>query len=175
MFYPSYGEESDSDEVPELESSTDDENNDINLNSNESEVHILPETMYEFLTSFVDVDQSRYRSVSSAIIVDDFEEHMLSRAIVESQNTQQPTSKQVMSMEDFKSFDTYVYSKNAHGNPQECPISVTEFSEGDTIVILPCKHEFLKDNIQRWVTKESASCPVCRYSLPSHEIINFTD
>lgn len=52
-----------------------------------------------------------------------------------------------------------------------CPITQSEFSEGDTVLVLPCGHAFMKDAIQTWLETESAECPVCRHALPSHEII----
>ena len=42
-----------------------------------------------------------------------------------------------------------------------CPISLDEFKEGDDLVELPCKHLFLKDNINTWF-KNKSTCPVCR-------------
>ena len=45
-----------------------------------------------------------------------------------------------------------------------CPIGLDEFKEGDSIVELPCKHIFLKENILNWL-KNKHTCPVCRYSL----------
>ena len=45
-----------------------------------------------------------------------------------------------------------------------CPIGLDEFKEGDSIIELPCKHIFLKENIINWL-KNKHTCPVCRYSL----------
>jgi len=53
-----------------------------------------------------------------------------------------------------------------------CPITQSEFGEGDAVLVLPCGHAFLKDAIQTWLETESAECPVCRHALPSYEIIN---
>jgi hypothetical protein len=52
-----------------------------------------------------------------------------------------------------------------------CPITQSEFVEGDAVLVLPCGHAFLKDAIQTWLETESAECPVCRHALPSYEII----
>jgi len=52
-----------------------------------------------------------------------------------------------------------------------CPITQSEFAEGDAVLVLPCGHAFLKDAIQTWLETESAECPVCRHALPSCEII----
>ena len=56
-------------------------------------------------------------------------------------------------------------------NNKCCPITQAEFAEGDAVLVLPCGHAFFKDAIQTWLEKESAVCPVCRYALPSHEVI----
>jgi hypothetical protein len=56
-----------------------------------------------------------------------------------------------------------------------CPITQAEFAEGDAVLVLPCGHAFFKDAIQTWLETESAECPVCRHTLPSHEVIQITD
>ena len=52
-----------------------------------------------------------------------------------------------------------------------CPITQSEFAEGNAVLVLPCGHAFLKDAIQTWLETESAECPVCRHALPSYEIM----
>ena len=49
-------------------------------------------------------------------------------------------------------------------NIKECPISLEEFKEGDSIIELPCNHIFNENNIKNWL-KEKPNCPVCRMSL----------
>tara|TARA_B100001059_G_C17829197_1_gene583451 strand:- start:230 stop:958 length:729 start_codon:yes stop_codon:yes gene_type:complete len=53
-----------------------------------------------------------------------------------------------------------------------CPISMAKFKEGETIVKLPCGHIFDKDSITEWVTKEKATCPICRHKLKSVEVLD---
>lgn len=172
MFYQIV--EDDNDSIPDLES-CDDEEQHMN-EEHDDDVQILPESMYEYLTAFSSMNRSVYYTTSESIVLDDIEERMLSEAIVESQNTVQPIAKHVMNLEDFMTLDMYVYEGGkGGGGTMECPITMIEFDKGDTIVILPCKHEFLKESIQRWVTKEYANCPVCRFSLPSREIVDFVD
>lgn len=57
------------------------------------------------------------------------------------------------------------------GGEGMCPITQSEFGEGDVVLALPCGHAFLKDAIQTWLENERAECPVCRYALPSCEIV----
>jgi len=49
-------------------------------------------------------------------------------------------------------------------NIKECPISLEEFKEGDSIIELPCNHIFNENNIKNWL-KEKPNCPVCRMEL----------
>ncbi len=66
-------------------------------------------------------------------------------------------------------YETYDKEKHKKYN-STCPIFQCEFNNGDNITILPCKHIFLKDGIDRWLQDEKPVCPVCRYKLPSKEI-----
>ena len=56
-------------------------------------------------------------------------------------------------------------------NNKCCPITQDEFVEGDAVLVLPCGHAFFRDAIQTWLETERAECPVCRYALPSHEVM----
>jgi hypothetical protein len=51
-----------------------------------------------------------------------------------------------------------------------CGIWQEEFEEGEDIKILPCNHAFKSEAIMRWLQKEKAECPVCRFSLESKEV-----
>lgn len=51
-----------------------------------------------------------------------------------------------------------------------CPILQDEFHNNDMVTLLPCNHCFTPDAITRWLTRECAECPVCRFALPSIEI-----
>lgn len=68
------------------------------------------------------------------------------------QNVYDPLSKC-----SYKSF-------NSSCSVKECPISLEEFKEGDSIIELPCNHIFNENNIKNWL-KEKPNCPVCRMSL----------
>ena len=50
-----------------------------------------------------------------------------------------------------------------------CPITFSDFKEGDSIIQLPCNHCFQEKAIETWVETEKAECPVCRYKLDSIE------
>lgn len=46
----------------------------------------------------------------------------------------------------------------------ECAISLKEFEENDNIILLPCKHIFLKESIEKWLYKSNI-CPICRKEI----------
>jgi hypothetical protein len=56
-----------------------------------------------------------------------------------------------------------------------CPILLIDFEDDDDIAILPCNHCFTPDAIYKWLEKEKAECPVCRYKLPSKESRNINN
>jgi hypothetical protein len=51
-----------------------------------------------------------------------------------------------------------------------CPITCTEFKEGDAVIQLPCKHAYEPESILKWLKEEKAECPTCRYKLESTEV-----
>ncbi|KAG0217751.1 hypothetical protein B0O80DRAFT_435808 [Mortierella sp. GBAus27b] len=44
-----------------------------------------------------------------------------------------------------------------------CAICIEEFVEGDEVRILPCHHDFHSECIDPWLTRKSATCPLCKY------------
>ena len=47
-----------------------------------------------------------------------------------------------------------------------CPITLELFNENEYIIELPCNHIFKEESINKWLTEESNTCPVCRQELP---------
>jgi hypothetical protein len=64
----------------------------------------------------------------------------------------------------------YEYFNNNIYETKTCPISGEDFEHDQLIVILPCEHIFSEVPIMKWLTKENASCPICRFQLESKEI-----
>jgi hypothetical protein len=52
----------------------------------------------------------------------------------------------------------------------KCGIWLEDFDEGEDIKILPCNHAFKSEAIMKWLQKEKAECPVCRFSFQSKEV-----
>jgi hypothetical protein len=46
-------------------------------------------------------------------------------------------------------------------NNNICPIGMQEYQEGDEIQILPCGHNFKRENIKGWLNR-FGTCPLCR-------------
>ncbi|KAI9141666.1 ring finger protein 13, partial [Paraphysoderma sedebokerense] len=43
----------------------------------------------------------------------------------------------------------------------QCSICLTQYDSNDYVRLLPCKHLFHSDCVDRWLTKEKGCCPVC--------------
>jgi len=48
-----------------------------------------------------------------------------------------------------------------------CPITLDDFTNGEEIICLPCKHIFNPDAIKNWISQNN-NCPVCRLDI-AHE------
>lgn len=45
----------------------------------------------------------------------------------------------------------------------DCAICLTQFNIKDVVKQLGCKHSFHLDCINKWLSKNTHSCPCCRY------------
>ncbi|KAI9106199.1 hypothetical protein DFS34DRAFT_50562 [Phlyctochytrium arcticum] len=78
--------------------------------------------------------------------------------------------KKNVSVADLGGFLTYAkpssatYSCRAVGDHADCSICQDEYSEGEEVIELPCKHLFHEPCIKSWLTV-NGTCPVCRHSL----------
>ncbi|GJN28315.1 hypothetical protein PR202_gb16424 [Eleusine coracana subsp. coracana] len=50
----------------------------------------------------------------------------------------------------------------------ECPVCLEEFTSGDDLIVMPCKHRFHERCMVKWLGI-SRLCPCCRHALPSSE------
>ncbi len=90
----------------------------------------------------------------------------LERGIRESQ-TSIPAVKKVLSQKGKSMLKKVLWTK---GMDSSCPITCDDFTEGQTVTQLPCKHCFQSQAISKWVSENDASCPVCRAPLPHKEV-----
>ncbi|KAJ1701884.1 hypothetical protein LUZ63_001663 [Rhynchospora breviuscula] len=64
----------------------------------------------------------------------------------------------------------YVYkSSGSNGKHvgETCAICLEEYKEGETLRVLPCKHEFHLECVDSWLTKWGTFCPVCKHEVGS--------
>lgn len=74
--------------------------------------------------------------------------------------------KITISQEDFDKLKHYQYDKDVHVS-NECYICMDAYEQGCELVEIPCNHYFHKDCIQKWLTTEKVTCPVCRKDVRS--------
>jgi hypothetical protein len=53
----------------------------------------------------------------------------------------------------------------ADNDGEECSICLCQYIRNQRLRVLPCSHYFHTRCIERWLTKMSTSCPLCRYDL----------
>lgn len=82
-------------------------------------------------------------------------------------NTRPPTQSEIQ-----QATRQMVYSEidNALSEEAICPISFVPFQpETQVTQIIPCRHVFASEPLQRWLT-QSPQCPVCRYNIHTYQI-----
>ena len=92
-----------------------------------------------------------------------------SNVLFRSFNEDKAKYKHILSEKGKEQIKKVQYFKEKFPNQTACLITQDSFEEEQEISILPCKHIFTTDAIMRWVEKENASCPKCRFKLNSIE------
>lgn len=90
-------------------------------------------------------------------------------SILQSSLLETPQYKYILSDDGKDLLEEISYHPDTCKN-STCPIYHVDFTEGDSIIKLPCNHCFVPEAIQKWLTDEKAECPVCREKLPADEI-----
>lgn len=54
------------------------------------------------------------------------------------------------------------------GASHECAICLETMPAGTTVRILPCRHVYHHDCINRWMKEDKDSCPMCKFDLEAH-------
>ncbi|CAA2994447.1 E3 ubiquitin- ligase RHA2B-like [Olea europaea subsp. europaea] len=70
-----------------------------------------------------------------------------------------------------KSSSKFIYRRNPNSELQECAICRSEFVAGEKIRELKCKHMFHRHCVEKWLQEYKATCPLCRSSIVSEEIL----
>jgi hypothetical protein len=66
----------------------------------------------------------------------------------------------------FENCEVFSYSQDLSNNQIRCPISMTDFSNNDICVKLPCTHIFKIRPLLQWFSR-ARTCPLCRRQLPN--------
>ena len=93
----------------------------------------------------------------------------LDRLLQNSLETTEKKFKMVLSKNGKEQIKHKPFTVDEFKDQRFCPISQKEFEEGDKVAQLPCNHIFEPDNILKWLEKENATCPICRFKLESVE------
>ena len=48
---------------------------------------------------------------------------------------------------------------------KECAVCLSQFKKGDLVRMLPCRHEFHADCIDKWLLEKDRRCPCCRVDV----------
>ena len=114
---------------------------------------------YYFFNDFVDNQRNN-------ILYDELE-----NSIVNSLEFSDKKYKKVISDNGKKELKKLQFKKNDDNYKNDiCPIIQTEFDDNEIITQLPCQHCFNTEAITRWLEKEKAECPICRFELDYDEI-----
>jgi len=155
-------------------------NSEINADNDESDIeedisnnsipnHVDPldtEYMRFFRNYFYTTNRSRRMPSSGGIGGLNTIESILQRSMYDpSQNIY----KKVLSKEGENSVKKVIYKKDTFPN-DSCPVTLTDFKEGDEVSQLPCGHIFVPEAVIKWLKDEKATCPVCRKPLASKEV-----
>ena len=65
----------------------------------------------------------------------------------------------------YESCEVFIFSQDLSNNQVRCPISMTDFSNNDICVRLPCNHIFKIAPLLQWFSR-ARTCPLCRQELP---------
>lgn len=80
----------------------------------------------------------------------------------------QPAESRAATEDMLDKLEVAVYSEGMDMGPQDtcCSVCLVDYTEGEELRVMPCKHFFHKACVDRWL-KHDATCPHCRYNLSS--------
>ena len=105
--------------------------------------------------------------------IENIENRFLQNFINNTIETDKNKYKRVIADEEFQNLKRMKYNKlitEENNSNVKCPIYYTDFEDNDDIIQLPCSHNFIPDGIEKWLTEENNTCPICRYEFKYKEI-----
>ena len=116
------------------------------------------------LTNIVDNMDFSYIYFDSSIILLDNSFIFSDSSFIFSEINSDNKRKKVLLNSDFEKLKKKKFNNNEALEKEynlECPISLKDFNNNDEIIVLPCNHIFLEENIKKWLTLSSNDCPIC--------------
>ena len=116
---------------------------------------------YIFFNDFVEIERNNilYDELENSIVNSlEFSDKKYKKVISDN------GKKELKKLQFKKNDDNYNYKNDI------CPIIQTKFDDNEIITQLPCQHCFNTEAITRWLEKEKAECPICRFELDYDEI-----
>ena len=120
------------------------------------------------LTNIVDNMDFSYIYFDSSIILLDNSFIFSDSSFIFSEINSDNNRKKVLLNSDFEKLEKKKFNNNEALKKEynlECPISLKDFNNNDEIIVLPCNHIFLEENIKKWLTLSSNDCPICRRKI----------
>jgi hypothetical protein len=146
-------------------------NNEVNNNINTIRNSIIENIRSTESNLLILSSLPRRIPITSSISNNDYFSDLLNETFINQNNYKK--YKKVTNKETITSLkEKHFNLKEAQEKNQNiiCPISLTKFEEDDVIIELSCNHIFSKDDILKWLSEESNSCPICRKELDYEEI-----
>ena len=103
----------------------------------------------------------------------EIEDEMLQQAMTESMDTYHTTlfrsnpkldlmiAPHILTSQDIETMDA---------DQRKCSLCLEDYVPNDTLLRLPCQHEFHSDCIHDAVRHQHATCPICRTAFPTREL-----
>ena len=105
----------------------------------------------------------KLQSVDLDIIKSEIEILPKFNTIICLQGSKETSDPMIDTVGGYKSPGMTTYLKEKYNiKINQCGITLEDFQDDSKIVVLPCGHPFMKEEIFKWLTENSNRCPICR-------------